>query len=129
MNIDFLEHVFRVGASWRLKKMLKMFTFTFKAGITGDRLLGPYSLPSLLTGTVYHDYLRNVLPELLQHLYLQSRIHSQFTHHNAEPNFLPAVRYFLNNAIPKQRMGRGWPQAWSAGASDLNRLLFINGDI
>jgi hypothetical protein len=39
------------------------------AGIAGDMLLGPYSLPSCLIGTLYYDYLRKVLPELLQEVY------------------------------------------------------------
>jgi len=45
MNIDFLKHGFRVTASWLLKKMLKMPTLIFHAGIAGDRLLAPYYLP------------------------------------------------------------------------------------
>jgi len=45
--------------------MFKVFILIFHAGIAGDRLLGTYFLPSRLTGAVYHDYLRNVLPELL----------------------------------------------------------------
>jgi len=76
MNIDFLKHGFRVAVSWRLKKTLKMSTLIFQVDIAEDRLLGPYSLPSRLSGTVYHDYLRNVLPELLQDVYIQTRIHS-----------------------------------------------------
>jgi len=54
--------------------MLKITTLNFHAGIAGDRLLGPYFLPPRLTGTVYHDIPRSVLPELLQGVDLQTEI-------------------------------------------------------
>jgi hypothetical protein len=60
--------------SWWLKKMLKITTLNFYAGIAGDRLLGPYFLPPRLTGAVYHDIPRSVLPELLQGVDLQTEI-------------------------------------------------------
>jgi hypothetical protein len=76
MNISLLKHGFQVWASWRLKKMFKVSTFSFHAGIAGDRLLEPYFLPPHLTGAVYCDFLWNVLPELLlQDVHLQTRTH------------------------------------------------------
>jgi len=44
------------------------------AGITADKLLGPCFLPLRLTGTIYRDFLRNVLPELLQDMDPQTGI-------------------------------------------------------
>jgi hypothetical protein len=44
------------------------------AGIVGDRLPGPYFLSPRLTEAVDHDFLRNILPELLQGVDLQTRI-------------------------------------------------------
>jgi len=69
LNTDLLKHGFRVMSSWWLKKILN-----FHAGIAGDRLLGPYFLPPRLTGAVYHDIPRSVLPELLQGVDLQTEI-------------------------------------------------------
>jgi hypothetical protein len=65
VNIGLLKHAFRATAFRRLKKMLHVSTLSFRAGIAADRLLGPYFLPPRPSGAVYHDFLRNVLPELL----------------------------------------------------------------
>ena len=75
MNKGLLKHGFRVTASWQPRKMLKACTFSFHAGIAGDRLLEPYFLPPHLAGAVYNDFLRIALPELLQNVHLQTRIH------------------------------------------------------
>jgi len=44
--------------------------------IAGNRLLGPYSLPPLLTGAVYYDFPRKVVPELFQDMDLQITVHA-----------------------------------------------------
>jgi len=75
VNIGILKHAFRVTAFRRLKKMLHESTLSFCAGIAGDRLLGPYFLPPRPSAAVYHDFLRNVFPELLQYVHMQNRIH------------------------------------------------------
>ena len=64
---------------------------SFHAGTAGDRLVGPYCLPPHLTGALYHDFLRNFLPELLLHVDLQTRIHLRFMQDGSPPHFLPAV--------------------------------------
>lgn len=64
MNVGLLKHGFPVMASWRLKKMCKMSTLSFHAGIARGRLRGTYFFPSHLTEAVYQDYLRDVLPEM-----------------------------------------------------------------
>jgi hypothetical protein len=69
---------------------------SFHTGIAGDRLLGPYFLPPHLTGAVYHDFLSNILPELLQDVDLQTRIHLWFMLDSDQAHFLLAVREFLN---------------------------------
>jgi hypothetical protein len=70
-----LKHAFRVTAFRRLKKMLHVPTLNFRTGIAGDRLMGPYFLPPRPSEAVYHDFLRKVLPELLQYVHMQNRIH------------------------------------------------------
>ena len=44
---------------------------------------------------VYHGFLRNVLPELLHDVDLQTGIHLRFMHDGAPPHFLLAIREFL----------------------------------
>ena len=75
-----------------------MFTSSLPAGIPADRLLGPYFLPLCLTGAVYRDFLRKVLPELLQDMDPQTGILLWFVH---LPHFLTAVREFLNSMLPE----------------------------
>jgi hypothetical protein len=43
--------------------------------IPGHKLSGPYSLPPLLTGTIYYDFSRKVIPELLQDVDLQIMVY------------------------------------------------------
>jgi hypothetical protein len=74
------------------------------ADIAGDSLLGPYFLPPHLPGTGYHYFLQNILPELLQDVDVQTRIHLWFMHYGTPPHFLLAVQEFLNNVFLEQRM-------------------------
>jgi hypothetical protein len=59
--------------------------------IVQDRLLGPYFLSPRLTGAIYNDFLRKVLPEPLQDMDMQTRIQLWFMHDNVPPHFLLAV--------------------------------------
>jgi len=79
---------------------------SFHAGIAGERLRRPCLLP--LTGAVYHNFLRKVLPGLLEDVDLQTRIHLRFIHDGAPPHFLLAVwescTCFRNNG--QKKMGQ-----------------------
>jgi len=97
-------------------KVLNASTLSFHAGTAGDRLLGPYLLPPLLTGgggggALYRDFFRNVFPKLLQDMDLQSRLHLWFMHDGAPPHFLLAFREFLNNGCDEvdQHHGQLFP--------------------
>ena len=59
---------------------------SFHAAIPRDRLLGPSFFASRLTGTVYHAFLRNILPEPLQDVDLQTGIHLWLMHDGAPPH-------------------------------------------
>jgi len=48
---------------------------TIKKIAQSVRLLGSYFLAPRLTGSVYRSFLRHVLPELLEDVDLQTRIH------------------------------------------------------
>ena len=103
MNVGLLKHGCPGTASWRLK-MCKVSTLSFHAGIAGDRLRGPYFLPLHLTEAVYQDFQRDVLPELLGDVDLQTRIHLWFMHDGIHPQFVLAIGKFLN-MFPKQWIG------------------------
>jgi hypothetical protein len=103
--------------------MFKVSTLCFHAEIEGDRLLGHYFLPLCLTGAVYHDFLSEVFPELLEDVYLQSRINLWCLHDDddddddddeAPSHFLLAVQEFLNNVYPEQWVQQGKPTPWPA---------------
>jgi hypothetical protein len=49
MNIRLLNHAFQVMASWQLKEIFTVSALSFHANTAGDRLLGPFFLPSCLT--------------------------------------------------------------------------------
>jgi len=103
--------------------MLHVSTSSFLAGIAGDRLLGPSFLPPPPSEAVYHDFLRNVLPELLQYMHMQNRIHLWIMHDGAPPYFLVALREFLNNLFP-ERIGHSGLTAWPTLTPDLSHIYF-----
>ena len=80
--------------------MLKIFTLSSRAGTASDGFLGPYFLLPCLTGAVYNDFLRNVLPEQLQDLDMQSRINLLFMYDSTLVEFLLAIRELLTNVFP-----------------------------
>ena len=91
MNTGLLKHGFRVPASWGLKKMFKVSTLSFHAGMAGGRLVGLCLLPCL-TAALYHDFVWNFRPELFENVDLHTRIHIWFMHDSTPPHFLLAFR-------------------------------------
>jgi hypothetical protein len=65
-----------------IKKTVKGSALSFHANNADDRFLGPYFLSPRLTADVYHDFLQNFLPELLQDVDLQTGINLWFMHDN-----------------------------------------------
>jgi hypothetical protein len=61
----------------------------------GGTLLEPCFFPRHLTGVLYCDFLRNVLPVPLQDVDLQCVVHVWSTYHDVDPHFLLALREFL----------------------------------
>jgi hypothetical protein len=86
-----------------------MSTLSFHGSNAGDRLLGPYFLPPCLTGAVYHNFLQNFSPVLLQDVDLWARIHSRFIHDCAAPHFLLEVQEFWKSMFPQQWKGCSGP--------------------
>jgi hypothetical protein len=84
---------------------------SFHAGTAGDRLVGPYCLPTRLTGALCHDFLRNFLPELMQDVDLQIRMCLWFMPVGAAPHFLLEFQEFLNSVFLAQWMEQSGPIA------------------
>jgi hypothetical protein len=80
LYIGLLKHAFLVTAFRPLKEMCEVSTLSFHTGTAEGIILEPYLFPKLLAGAVYFDFLINVLPELLQDVHLQTRIHAWFFH-------------------------------------------------
>jgi hypothetical protein len=74
--------------------------------IAEDSLLGYYFLPPCLTGAAYHNFIQNVLSELLHNVALQHRINLWIMHAYAPPHFLLTVQEFLNNVFPERWMDK-----------------------
>ena len=102
--------------------------FRVSTSIAEDSLLWPYFLPPCLTGAAYHNFVQNVLPELLYDVALQSRIHLRIIHADAPQHFLLTVQEFSNNVLPVWWIGQSGPTAWPAGSADWNPYIFISGD-
>lgn len=102
------------------EKMFKVSTLSFHAGIAGDRIVETYFVSPDLTGVVYHSFLWNVLPQLLQNMNLQTRIHLWFVFNGAPPHSWE----FLNNVFLEQWIGWCRPSAWPAHSSAIYPLDF-----
>ena len=103
-----------------------MSTLSFHIGTAEGRLTETYLFPKLLAGIVYLDFLRNVMPVLLQDVRLQARIHLWLMHDAVPPHFLLAVREILSYLLPGQWIPQGGPIACPARAPDLNPLTFLS---
>ena len=95
------------------------------AGIVGDHLIGPYLMPSPLTGRDYVVFLRNVLPDLLDDVAIATRRRMWFQHDGAPPQYFGEAREFLNERFPNRWIGRAGPVAWPARSPDLTPLDFF----
>lgn len=101
------------------------FSVNVWAGIIGNNLIGPYLLPSPLTGHAYTIFLREVLPGLLEDVPLETRRRMWFQHDGAPAHYFGETRLFLNNQFQNRWIGRGGPVAWPARSPDLTPLDFF----
>ena len=72
-------------------------------------MVGPYVLPQRLNGQTYHDFIENVLPELLEDVPLHVHPNTYFMHDGAPPHFSVDVHRLLNNGFRDRWIGRGGP--------------------
>jgi hypothetical protein len=65
-------------------------------GVVGDRVIGPHFFDGILTGNMYIDFLRNVLPTLLEEVPLDIRADMWYQQDGAPPHRTNAVVGHLN---------------------------------
>lgn len=94
------------------------------AGIIENKIIGPYLLPTRLTGYDYLTFLRNILPELLEEVPIFVRQRMWYQCDGAPAHFSVTVRQFLDEKYPNHWIGRGGPVHWPARSPDLSPLDF-----
>ena len=103
----------------------RKFHINVWAGIVGDHLLGPYPLPARLNAENYLQFLRQVLPELLEaNLPLPLFFNHWFQQDGCPAHYGLNVRAYLDQTYPNRWMGRGGPVPWPARSPDLTPLDF-----
>ena len=83
----------------------QQFRVNVWAGLIGDIFIGPYVLPSHLTGADYGEFLVNTLPDLMDDVPLAVRWQMWFMHDGAPAHFSHVVREHLNNVFPRKWIG------------------------
>ena len=90
-----------------------------------NNLVGPYILPSRLTGHTYSIFVQEVLPELLSNVSPAVRTRMWFQHDGAPTHFSRNVRNYLDAAYGLHWIGRGGPVLWPSRSPDLTCLDFF----
>ena len=100
------------------------FSVNVWAGIIGNNLVGPYLIPTRLTGDMYKVFLKQVLPELLDDVPLCIRHQMWFQQDGALEHTSKFVRQDLDHTFPNMWRGRFGPVPWPARSYDLTPLDF-----
>lgn len=95
------------------------------AGIVNDFLIGPYLLPTRLSGGSYLIFLKEVLPQLLHDVPIAIRNRMWFQHDGAPAHFSIDVRNYLNATFGARWIGRGGPVPWPPRSPDLSSLDYF----
>jgi hypothetical protein len=101
------------------------FSVNVWAGIVSNNLIGPYLMPSPLTGPVYRTFLEDVLPGLLEDVPLDIRRIMWYQHDGAPAHFHANTRLLLDEVFPNRWIGRNGPVAWPARSPDMTPLDFF----
>ena len=101
------------------------FSVNVWAGILDGHVIGPYQLPSRLTGPIYLIFLQQVLGVLLDAVPLNVRQDMWFQHDGAPPHFSLHVRELMDRRFEQRWIGRGGPIACPPGSPDLTPLDFF----
>lgn len=94
-------------------------------GILGNQIVGPYFFRDSLNGNTYLNFLRNILPVLLQNVNLQVRQDLWFQQDGAPAHYHRIVRNHLDLVLPNRWIGRGSINPWPPRSPDLTPLDFF----
>jgi len=93
-------------------------------GIIKDTLIGPAIVEDRMTGDSYLHLLQNDLPEQLENIPLETRLH-MYLQHDGEPiHYTRKVIQHHNNTYPNRWIGRRSLIHWPARSPDVNLLDF-----
>lgn len=101
------------------------FKINLWTGILNGQIIGPYELPSTLTGESYLHFLQFQLPTLLEEVPLQTRQNMWLQNDGCPAHYARNVRNYLNGRYPRRWIGRLGPIAWPPRSPDLNPLDFF----
>ncbi|GFX83613.1 uncharacterized protein TNCV_325621 [Trichonephila clavipes] len=96
-----------------------------RSGIVHNNLVGPYILPSRLTGRTYNIFLQEVLPELLVDVPPSVRSRMWFQRDGAPVHFSKNFGNHLDTVYGQHWIGRCWPVPWPPRSPDLSCLDFF----
>lgn len=94
-------------------------------GIVGNVIVGPYFIPGILNGNNYAQFLRNVLPTLLEEVPLTTRQCMWFQHDGCPAHSSRVATELLNETFPDCWIGRRAEVKWPARSPDLTPLDFF----
>ncbi|XP_066590841.1 histone-lysine N-methyltransferase SETMAR-like [Prorops nasuta] len=101
------------------------FSINVWAGIIDDYIVGPYLLPSRLTGNMYVEFLEETLPQLLEDIPLSIRRIMWFQSDGAPAHFTRRARECVREKFPNKWIGRGSAFEWPPRSPDLTPLDFF----
>lgn len=94
-------------------------------GILNGVIIGPYLYEGILDGQRYLNFLRNVLPGLLNDVPNHIRQNMWFQQDGAPPHNARIVTNYLNTTFPNSWIGTNGPIKWPARSPDLTPLDFF----
>ncbi|XP_031332785.1 NADH dehydrogenase [ubiquinone] iron-sulfur protein 2, mitochondrial-like [Photinus pyralis] len=94
-------------------------------GILGGRIIGPHFFDGHLNGSVYNDFLENILYDLLDNVPIAIRAEMWLQQDGCPAHFSRVSRQTVNRLFPNRWMGRGGPFPWPARSPDLTPLDFF----
>ena len=94
-------------------------------GILGNKILGSSFFHERLNGQVYLNFLRNILPMLLEEVDLQRRLNMWLQQNGAPPYFHTDVRHYSDSVYANRWIGRGSINPWPSRSPDTTRLNYF----
>lgn len=101
------------------------FKVNLWTGILNGQIIGPFELPENLNGEIYHDFLEDELPNLLEDAPLATRRAMWLQNDGCPAHYARGVRNYLDQTYPQRWIGRLGPILWPPRSPDLNPLDFF----